>query len=416
MKIDLKISNREKMMLIVLGIIMVVGVYYKFVYSKQMTQIKELSAKQEENQGKVNSLQLDKALNEKNKKDIKIVNAKILESTEEFFPSIIEEKILVILDDMINKTNIQCDSISISEATDEALAQKKEEGKPLNTLETMVAQYKALEESKNELNIGKSEDKSNSATDNKATDNKDKVDTEIKKTSISLNFKGTHDDVMRFIDEVKGFYKRIVIKNINITATGDNLSGNMILDFYAVPKFVEEDIDYTKWNFDGDYGKSNMFMGNSPEAVGVAVQGAEASKEYDFLMTVKPISSDLPTIMLGKAKDNSTKSYVYADNGGIEEVQVYFEKKDDKYYYKYKLSKDSYPDDFSRAVEFTPIKGINFKVYSQKRVNDKDLSGANIKVYNNTDLKVTVDLQGDDEKRPRINVFKEKGNIEINKY
>lgn len=425
MKIDLKISNREKMMLIVLGVIMVIGVYYKFVYSKQISQIAELTAQQEENQGKINSMEQNKVLSEKLKKDIKIINAKILESTEEFFPSIIEEKILVILDDMINRTNIQCDSISVSEAADEVLEEKKEEGKPLNTLETMVEQYKALEDNKNELNLGESGEKkeTDAGTDNK---DKDKKAAEVKKTSIALSINGNYDDIMRFIDEVKGFYKRIVIKNISLIADGDKLSGNMILDFYAVPKFVEEDIDYNKWNYDGSYGKNNIFQDNSggsvnyTQAVNKTVnQAAEttasnATTEQDFLMKVSPFSSDLPTIMLGKAKDSKKSTYVYADSSGIENVEINFIEKDGKYYYKYKTKSDSYPKDFSKEQEFQPYaNNINMKIYSYRRNSQTDMSGANIKIYNDTSLKLKVFIEDDDVNRPRVNILKQGGNIEV---
>lgn len=261
MKIDLKISNREKMLLIILGITIIAGGYYRFVYSKQIIQIKELTAKKAESQGKIDSMEKDKALNDKLKEDIVDLNEKVFKAAEDFFPSIKEEKITVILDGMLSRTNIKCDNIAISETSDEALPKVVEEKNTLNTLESLVSQYKVLD-NKEGNSSNKSEVNKDGSTDSKGSDTKDKVEDRIKKVTIGLSFNGAHNDVMRFIDEIKGFQKRIIIRSINISAEGDNLSGSMILDFYAVPKFIEEDIDYNKWSLKGSYGKNNMFKSN----------------------------------------------------------------------------------------------------------------------------------------------------------
>lgn len=408
----IKITNREKIMLIILAVFIVLGLYYNFIYFRQINKIKDLNVEKQGYKTKIDELQKDKVLNVKIKKDIKICNAKIYEAVKEFFPSIIEEKIIVILDDMINKNNIQCDSVSITGASDEKVVEKKSNDKKKeNALDAMVNQYKNIDGV-----LDNSAKKENNKENNK--DNKNEANQEAKKISIAIAFKGTHDDVMKFIDEIKGFYKRIIIKNLNITAEGDNLTGNMVLDFYAVPKFEEEDIDYNKWQFDGEYGKTNMFKDNSSGKITLNTKSNNEEKkelENNFYISVKPLSSDLPTFMMGKAKDSQKSTYVYADSNGVENGEIYFIQKNDKYYYKYKISGEAYPKNFVEE-EFKPYgSSINLKIYSTPRNSVSDMSGANIKIYNKTNLKANVSISQDDKERPRINILKQGGSIEVNR-
>lgn len=411
----MKLSKREKILIIVFAVVLVLGGYYKFIYTSQVDRIKELTAKQEEYNNKIAELKKDALLNTKIKKDIKIANAKIYENSKDFFPSIIEEKIIVILDDMINKTNIQCDAINISEIGSDNISKKDSDKKDNeknneNYLQGLVDAYNNIDEGKVE------EEKENSA-DNEGNEEKSEKDSEkennspgAENLSVSLNFKGSYDDVMKFIDEIKDFYKRIIIKNISFSAEEEYISGTMTLDFYAVPKFLEEDIDYNEWNFDGEYGKTNMFKDN---AVGKIEIGSEEEQKSDFSMSVRPISSDLPTIVLGKT-DNKN-SYVFADNEGIENIEFYVTEEGGQYYYKYKTNKDAYPKKFDGEGEIFNSSGdsIIFKIFSRSRVSEKDVSGVNIKVFNSTDKKLQIFVEDDDKSRPRVNIIKGEGNIAI---
>lgn len=412
MKINLKVSNREKILIIILVIIMIIGAYYNFIYVKQAAKIQELIKIHEDNESKIIAFQNDKLLNQKIEKNIKIQNAKILEAAEDFLPSIIEEKILVILDNMINESNVQCNSIAISDTSDEILQKKESTSERINSLEKLVEKYKYIEagkysEAKNiDTDTNKDTDKSASKNNPEA---KEKTNPEVKKLTVTLSVKGSYDEVVKFVDEVKGFYKRIVINNINFTAEEESISANMLLSFYAVPKLIEEDIDYNKWEFEGDYGKTNIFKDNAPGKITTVTQ----ENESDFAISVRPITSDLPTVILGRTVDKS--SYIYADNEGIENIEFYLTEKAEKYYYKYKTSKESYPKGFEG--DGTPFTftgdSMLFKVFSRARISDKDVNGVNIKIYNNTSKNLQVIVEDDDKTRARVNITKAKGDITV---
>lgn len=417
MKINLKVSNREKILIIILLIIMIIGAYYNFIYVKQAAKIQELTKIHDDNKSKIVAFENDKLLNQKIEKNIKIENAKILEVAKDFLPSIIEEKILVILDNMINESNVQCNSIAISDTSDETLQKKESTSDKINSIEKLVEKYKYIEagkytEAKNidtDNTTGTNNTDTNKAASTNNPEAKEKTNPEVKKLTITLSVKGSYDEVIKFVDEVKGFYKRIVINNINFTAEEESISANMLLSFYAVPKLIEEDIDYNKWRFEGDYGKTNIFKDNAPGKITTVTE----EKKSDFAISVRPITSDLPTVILGRTVDKS--SYIYADNEGIENVEFYVTEKAGKYYYKYKTSKEFYPKGFEGDGTPFTFTGDNmlFKVFSRARVSDKDVNGVSIKIYNNTNKSLQVIVEDDDKTRARVNITKAKGDITV---
>lgn len=421
----MKRTKRENILLIILLVLTLLAAYYKFILSGRLDKIKELRNKSSECTAEIQKLTNNAVQEKKLSKDIKIINAKIYGNVIELFPSIKQEKIIVILNDMIEKSGVQCDSFAISKPEFQKLKEEdKKEIKQLSMLEGIVKEYKNLDgESNNKVENNSKpdankENKNSSEKDIKEDANKEnteKIEPEAEKMTIAINFKGTFDNVMTFIDEITDFDKRIIIKNISLTADESNLAGNLTLEFYAVPKFLEEEeSEYLKWDFNNQYGKINPFFGNSTAKSEVTV---ETKRSYDFSMNVVPISSDLPTVILGKTKDSTKKSYVISDNAGIQNVEISLTQAGGKYYYKYKNGKEAYPKDFSgNGVDFTSTEDtINISVFSCGRNSSEDIAGANVKIYNNTDKEVMVDIKYDDKDKPRVNVIKESGKITVNR-
>jgi type IV pilus assembly protein PilO len=174
-----------------------------------------------------------------------------------------------------------------------------------------------------------------------------------------------------------------------------------------------------KWNYSDSYGKTNPFDGGSAVSFSSTIENSSVVKKdpYDFVMSVRSISSDLPTVMLGRANDSARDTYVYADSNSIENVEIYLTKKDDKYYYKYKASKGTYPIQFNgEGIEFKPGSGsIGFKIFSNRRTTDSDKAGANIKIVNNTDKVVNVSVENDDNTSPRVNIAGEGSSVDVKK-
>ncbi|HBI6982919.1 TPA: hypothetical protein K8N09_000826 [Clostridium perfringens] len=394
----MKINKREKTLLFVLALGVVGFGYYKVVWDYQYNKLKdlkskELKVKQEYNDDvkMVNSI-------EPNKEEINIFNSEIQNLTSGFYSNISQPNIILELNNLMNDTNVK-GTMSFSEIKTMPVMDKQE-GDSSSKSEN--------DENKNQIQ-GIVNDYNNITDKKKNEDKKNKKQEEIynlNQMTVSLSVNGTYDNVMKFIKSIEENPKHINILNFNLSAQTDgNVSANMNIQLVAIPK-----IDASKEEFttaDEKYGKENPFSGASVVGTGTIENELENSKvKNDFLMTVRPINSDFPTIVLGKSGDKDKKTYLNNDENSVSNIEMYISGDNGKYYYKYKVEGKSYPTKFEgNGEEFKPNgNDINFEIFSEKRLNKDDKSGANIKIVNSSDKEVNLIINKDDEKSPRVNV------------
>lgn len=402
----MKINKREKTLLFVLALGVVGFGYYKVVWDYQYNKLnglksKELKVKEEYNHDMkmVNSI-------EPNKEEINIFNSEIQNLTAGFYSNISQPNIILELNNLMNDADVK-GTMSFSEIKTMPVMEKQE-GDSSSKSED--------DENKNQIQ-GIVNDYNNITDKKKNEDGKDKKPEEIynlNQMTVSLSLNGTYDNVMKFMKSIEENPKHINILNFNLSAQSDgNVSANMNIQLVAIPK-----IDASKEEFttaDEKYGKENPFSGASSVGTGTIENELENSKvKNDFLMTVRPINSDLPTIVLGKADDKDKKTYLNNDENSVSNIEMYISGDNGKYYYKYKVEGKSYPTKFEgNGEEFKPNgNDINFEIFSEKRVNNDDKSGANIKIVNSSDKEVNLIINKDDEKSPRVNVTTE-GKVKV---
>ncbi|EJT6154454.1 hypothetical protein N2W29_002582 [Clostridium perfringens] len=394
----MKINKREKTLLFVLALGVVGFGYYKVVWDYQYNKLKDLKSKElkvkeeyNHNVKMVNSI-------EPNKEEINIFNSEIQNLTSGFYSNISQPNIILELNNLMNDANVkgtmnfsEIKTMPVMDKQDGDSSSKSEDDENPNQIQGIVNDY-------------------NNITDKKKNEGgKDKKSEEIYNLSqmtVSLSVNGTYDNVMKFMKSIEENPKHINILNFNLSAQTDgNVSANMNIQLVAIPK-----IDASKEEFttaDEKYGKENPFSGASAVGIGTIENELENSKvKNDFLMTVRPINSDLPTIVLGKSDDKDKKTYLNNDENSVSNIEMYISGDNGKYYYKYKVEGKSYPTKFEgNGEEFKPNgNDINFEIFSEKRVNKDDKSGANIKIVNSSDKEVNLIINKDDEKSPRVNV------------
>lgn len=394
----MKINKREKTLLFVLALGVVGFGYYKVVWDYQYNKLKdlkskELKVKQEYNDDvkMVNSI-------EPNKEEINIFNSEIQNLTSGFYSNISQPNIILELNNLMNDTNVkgtmsfsEIKTMPVMDNQEGDSSSKSENDENKNQIQGIVNDYNNITDKK------KNEDKKNK---------KQEEIYNLNQMTVSLSVNGTYDNVMKFMKSIEENPKHINILNFNLSAQTDgNVSANMNIQLVAIPK-----IDASKEEFttaDEKYGKENPFSGASVVGTGTIENELENSKvKNDFLMTVRPINSDLPTIVLGKSGDKDKKTYLNNDENSVSNIEMYISGDNGKYYYKYKVEGKSYPTKFEgNGEEFKPNgNDINFEIFSEKRVNKDDKSGANIKIVNSSDKEVNLIINKDDEKSPRVNV------------
>jgi type IV pilus assembly protein PilO len=198
-------------------------------------------------------------------------------------------------------------------------------------------------------------------------------------------------------------------------ATDSNtLTGNIILHFYSFPKLHQQDEDYYKWDIENDYGKDNPFA-SQPAGSSTAPANTTQPLVADFVMTIKPVTSDLPTVVLGRTEDPQRNTYVFGDNLGYEAVEFKVKKENGGYYYKYRTEYESYPKDYENEwVSFQP-KGdeIGINIYSNPRNTPSDQNGVSLTLINETDLKLRVYVNNEDKARPRLRIANMSGAVSV---
>ncbi|KGG81445.1 hypothetical protein Y919_00340 [Caloranaerobacter azorensis H53214] len=402
----MKLSKREKYLLLILFFTILIAMYYKLVINGQLEKINNLEQTAKIYRAKVKSVK--KELESEANQDIeyKILNEKIVNLSSMLLPEMFQEKIIISIDEMIKKSNINGNILSFNGPNIDTInreVENKENDEYL--MKKLVEDYYNLNEKVNKNTENKNE---STKTDDKANESK------IEKMSLDIFYTGRYENLIKFIDLIQNYDKKLLIKNLNIIRNSNNeISGNIKIDFFAVPLLNLVYDDFTVWNFEENYGKQNPFYSSK---VDTRIEKTNESNKvsYDFAMNVKPYNSDLPTVTLGKTNDSQRKTYVYADSPSVEDVEIYFSETEGKFFYKYKTGRDKYPRDFNKWVEFNPLSNsINIIIYTHKRNSENDMSGVNIKLYNETNKRVFIKIVGDDRYRPRVNVVGESGLVDI---
>lgn len=407
----MKMTKREKKMLIGLGVLVLCAVYFQFLVTPQLETIRQLDEQLAALTTKVQLVKQEHSPNSSFNKDYKILHTKTAAVTQPFLSEIQQEKLILLLDDLIGQSELKPLTIAFSDIELSEIKDATQEEMKVNPLKQLVDQYKTPE---NQANTQK-ETKTPSEV-LKAEEDLPMVD----KMSSTIAFQGSYGKLLQFMKGLEEQEKRFSIKSIAISkGEDDSFLGTILIDFYGLPKLFPNKDDNMAWEFDNSYGKDNPFDPFSGYSYGnieqTATEQAIAKLTYDFFLSVRPISSDLPTIMMGDLSDKTLDSYVYADNQNYEEVVFQLIQEGDQYFYKYKTQTDSYPSDYEGdRIAFDPRGStVNMRITSFERNSDTDLSGVNLTVLNQTDLKLNIVIEYEDTDKPRVNIVKKLGRVEV---
>lgn len=426
----MKISNREKVMLFVLGIILIGFGYYNFIYSAQVTAIEQRLKEESEIKEKYETSMITINSLESKENDVKLLKAKIEEESKPFYPIISEEHIILEIDKLLKDSELKgtmkfnpivCDAV---ENVD-----KKSGTLPNSTLQQIVDKYNDKNVSNHEEattttntnNKDASVNNSNDKSDSNSKDSKDKKKDTVQYIKFQVNFEGSYDGIYKFISAIGENDRKIVVNSIKLSSdTSKGMKGTANLEIYSIPKIDDDLSQYLQWNLNNGYGKDVPFSEGtaygSSSSTGTNVKETIKTAGSDFLASVKSITSDLPKIMIGKAKDDLRTTYVYGDSNSEEKAEMIFTQDGDKYYYKYKTSKGTFPANYDGpGEEFIPMsKDIVLGIMSESRVNANDNSAIRLNIINKTDKTVDVNINGDDSANPRVTIDGNSDNVKVN--
>lgn len=417
----MKISKREKYLLGMLGTLIIVFAYYQFIYTKQVEKLNEKRAEKSNVEEQYNKVLNEIKSLEAKEEEVKTLKISAIEKSKILYPVIVQEKIIIEIDKLLNDSNLTGNiAFSPIEVAEVEELKSEEIIKAESSLKEIVDEYEGNSIASSEKENANSTEgtNSNSEANTETNTNVEGEKATSEQLKVAINFSGSYENLKKFIKSIEDYERKIVITNINISAKSqEELTGVLSLEFHGVPKLAGEDEEYLEWTLNNVYGKDVLFSsGSASGAYANTIEEQSTEKDSnDFVMMLKSSLSELPTLTLGKANDDLTESYIYADNEKIEDVEITFEEADGKTYFKYKTSSSYYPkENTSVGKEFTPkTSDIVLEILSEERSGTSDNSGINLTVINNTSKKVEIIIKNDDSSNPRVSVTS-KGSNTVN--
>lgn len=366
----MKIDEKEKLLIFILSVVLLVFFYIMFLVPSMLSNIDSLRSESNE---------LDKKIAEVNQmgnviRDYKVLNMKIGAFLKGYFQDINQEKIILVLDDLLKMSSLDGSSISFNfqQAFNDVAA---------------LANYPSL--------------------------------------SANITLDGPSFNVFKYMELVGKYNKKILISDLSLNASNnsvDQLNGQIGLQFLGINGGL---ISSSNSNtiYPSNKGSSNPFSTSSVVNIDPSVDLAKLLLDQlkggnsDFTLLAKPQDSDLPTVVLGLENDRQAETYVYADNAMVEDVTIrLFKKPDGGYCYQYSTTEVSYPQNDAEGSEIPFATGntqIMLKIYSDLRKGADDGSGVSLTVDNETDLPLVIEVKSEDPNRPRVEFKDLKGNISV---
>ncbi len=403
----MKINQREKYLLALTGCVLIAIVYYQFVYVSQVEKIAQQEVELQDMQIRYEEVMQNIATLEERQEKIKGLSARINDITYDYYPELIQEKLILELNEFIQESDLNA-TLTFSQLSASAVESLNAPGAkiPQSSLKPYVDRYEELisgEDATLEEDVDPSEELEDLLLS--------LVTAQV--LNVGVTFTGAYENVKAFIDEIQTYRYNVVMTDLALSPqTKSDVAGSMTLEFYGIPKLSVQDQAYLEWTLEGDYGKEYPF--STGPATGAYSEDINDLLELgvrvnDFLMVARSNTSDLPNVTVGQANDETLESYLYSDKEN-EEVEIRLLEEDGKYYFYYSTSEGAYPESVATAQVFIPKQEtINVQILSEARVNDTDNTSVTVTIFNETELTVDVQVKNDDVKNPRVSI-KTEGN------
>jgi len=397
----MKLSKREKKLILILILVVLVFFIYKFVPYDKIFKLAQLEGGYDQIKSTYETMSQNILMKSDYEEDLNKLTNEI--NNTNMLTDIKQENIIVFLNSYLIKSNIDTSTISFSEMTPVAYNTTVNvvSSRIKSSLELMMDQINGNQNSPANATNDSNKD-NNTEASSEADETQANLST-VNQISANITFESSYENMLSFIDAIQNNPINISITNINtVSKEGNIIQGIITLNFYELPKldgYVEKNNDWI-WKDLIKSGKINPFKSDG----GTYISSSENKEDvkFDFYVSLKPETSDLPTVIVGNADDKNRTTYIFVDSNVIENIDFQFKKENSKYYYKYSAKEEKFPND-GTWLDFTPVgSDIKIKIYSSQRNSKTDSAGANIAVTNTSGLKIRFEIEDDDKTNPRV--------------
>lgn len=419
-------SDRDKKLLIYLGSLIILAAAYFLVGKPYLDKVDSLSAEKTQLQGELN----EKRESYKNKsmyiQGEQEARAKIDEIIAEFPEDNSEEKSIMFASHAEADIPVWFSQIRFAEETKRMINGEEVQSASDAEQEQLEENVEAAEgEGASESENGDGNEEAPEAGESEGSTGISNL--MYRSTDLGLAFQTQYDGFKNMLAYIRDYDDRMVIRQIDV-AYGDMtglVTGNMVLSQYAIlgPDRVLPEVETGVENFGTDnifmnsnYGGSiidliadiasdflSLILGEMPE---------EAIDELgtDYFIKVNAVTDNTNGKTIGRADDSTEATYITSATNKKEEVTFKVSGSGGNYSVNYRIGKTEYTDTISKDSDGK----VYLRVVSSPRMDDSDESAVSLRVINDSDIAVVVNIEADDAENPRVGVTERVGNVTVN--
>lgn len=275
------LSRREQILLSILLIFGILAAGYYWVFQPMWNQHLDLQMQHQELQAQYDGIMAEIGQIDSLKSQASELSATIAQRTQRYFPSIIQEQLLLTMNKLANDNEISTtdESYSMEVSFDYPEWQSDaNNGQNLSaeSLAVIASRYQTMESG--QAAAPAAQEAAPELTDEEKALALAAVDS-ISSMMMNVRFPATYEQAMSWLSSVEGLQRSILCRSIDL-AGGDETTGDGLptenpeeapaaterlldcsfdLQFVALPKLVEQDPDYTNWPLQRAYGKTDPF-------------------------------------------------------------------------------------------------------------------------------------------------------------
>jgi len=282
----MKLSTREQVLLAVLAIIGLLAAGFYLVYTPLSNTHAQLLTQRDEVQLSYDEAMAKIATLDKTKTEVANLSATVVERTKVYFPSIIQEKLMLILNTLYSESDVQVSDEAFTlmvthdlpRAPDQAAAENPDH------LAVIVREYNAAATPGGAAAAETAKPAEAAPAEAEAAAMQAAV-TSIDSMNLNVSFTATYAQAIDWMSQVEALDRSVQFQSLTLTpgdateqtitdAAGNPvtvavpnglLDCNFSLAFNAIPKLVTQDEEYELWDLTGPYGKEDPFAaGTNP--------------------------------------------------------------------------------------------------------------------------------------------------------
>ncbi len=206
-----------------------------------------------------------------------------------------------------------------------------------------------------------------------------------------------YQEFKSFLKYIMDYRERMVITELDASysAEMDMVNGNFTLAQYALSGNGRYTVQYLEPNM--IQGTTNVFK----QASGSFEKMEVVQETPDFFVLLNNPGADVDSIIVGKSNDASETTYLSSQKNAVREVTITFTGEGGAYNANYVIASTKYSND---GIDFEKDGMIFLQIISSSRMDDDDKVGIDLNVVNETDTQVKLEVINDDSENPRVEI------------